>query len=320
VAGDSILSVFASAVAPPLTIALVGYLLGRWREVDVDTLSTVTIYVLLPALVFHSLVTISIDGATVGALVATMVGFTAVMGVIGSVVAHVAGESGVQLRGAALSAAFPNTGNFGIPVATFAFGAVGRTTAVVFVLVQNVLLFTVGVYALARGGEASSRTAALKRVFGLPATYAVGVAALALWLDAVPPADGAVMQTIELTGNASIPIFLLLLGLQLAEMSPSTAVRRTLPTVGVKLLAAPVIAVAVALAVGIGNPTAARSFVLLAAGPAAVTPLVLAIEFTGASDGVSAAEYVGTVVVLTILGSLPTVTGLIFLLRRGLIL
>jgi len=317
-AGDSIVAVLTSAVGPPLSIAAAGYLLGRWKDVDVEPLSTVTVYLLLPALVFHSIVTMPIDAATVGSLVATMVLFTGVLAGVSVTVGSLAGESGLTLRAGSIAAAIPNAGNFGIPVATFAFGAVGRTTAVLFVLVQNVLMYTVGVYVLSRGGEADGRLAALRRVFELPLTYAVLAAGGVLALGVVPPVDGPVMGTIEMAGDASIPVFLVILGIQLADMRPGSALRRTLPMVGVKVLVAPVVALGVVLAVGVTDSVAARSFVMLAAGPSGVVPLVLAIEF-GSDDGtdLSAAEYVGTVIFLTVLGSLPVVTGLIVLLRTG---
>jgi len=317
-AGESLLSVLTSAVGPPLSIAAAGYLLGRWKDVDIEPLSTVTIYLLMPALIFHSIATMPIAVGTVGSLVATMVVFTGAVAGLAAVVGTLVGESGIVLRSGTMAAAIPNAGNFGIPVATFAFGDVGRTTAVLFVLVQNVLMYTVGVYALSSGGD-GTHVAALKRVLALPLTWAVGAAGGVLALDVVPPDGGSVMGTVSMVGDASIPVFLVILGLQLADMRPASALRRTLPMVGVKVLVAPVVALAAVLAVGVTDSTAARAFVMLAAGPAGVTPLVLAIEFGEDTGDLSAAEYVGTVVFLSIVGSLPVVTGLIVLLRTGVL-
>ncbi|WP_207589592.1 AEC family transporter [Halomontanus rarus] len=308
---QELLDVFTSAVAPPLAIAAAGYVLGRWREIDVEPLSTVTVYLLMPALVFHSLVTMPVGGDTAFALVTAMVGFTAVMAVTTAAVGRLAGETGSVLSGATLAAAFPNVGNFGIPVATFAFGDIGRTTAVVFVLVQNVLLYTVGVYLLSSSGAGGDRTAAVERVLTLPVTYAVLAAGVALAFDPVP-AGGPSLETIGMVGDASIPLFLIILGIQLADMNPGRTIKRVVPTVGVKLLIAPIVAVVIALLIGIGDLEAGRAFVVLAAGPAAVTPLVLTIEFTDdQGEELSAADYVGSVVLFTIFGCLPIVTGLI---------
>ena len=76
----SIPSIFVSAVAPPLAIALAGYLLGSIQDVEVDGLSAAAVYVLLPALIFERLVTLSVDAATVtsigGAMIYISRGFT----------------------------------------------------------------------------------------------------------------------------------------------------------------------------------------------------------------------------------------------------
>jgi predicted permease len=48
----SLLSIFAGSVLPIVTIAAVGFTLGRVRSIAVEPLNTVTIYVLTPALVF----------------------------------------------------------------------------------------------------------------------------------------------------------------------------------------------------------------------------------------------------------------------------
>ena len=75
----SIPSIFVSAVAPPLAIALAGYLLGSIQDVEVEGLSA-AVYVLLPALIFERLVTLSVDAATVtsigGAMIYISRGFT----------------------------------------------------------------------------------------------------------------------------------------------------------------------------------------------------------------------------------------------------
>jgi len=322
----SIPSVFLSSVAPPLSIAAAGYLLGRVREVDTEPLSTVTVYVFLPALVFETLVTLDAGLGTVTAVVAAMVGFTAVVGALSWAVSRARGREGTVVTGAAMAAAVPNTGNFGIPVATFAFGAAGRSTAVLFVLVQNLLLYTVGVYLLSRGAAGTDR-AALGRVARQPVVWALVAAGATVALGVVPPEDGTAMDTLRLVGDASIPVFLVVLGLQVESMDLGATVRETLPTVGLKLLVAPVVAVAVAALVDIGDPAVTAAFVVLAAGPSAVTPLVLSIEFgddeTGDASGetgtVSTADYVGTVVFLTILGSLPVVTGLVLLAELGVL-
>ena len=174
-------------------------------------------------------------------------------------------------------------------------------------------------YYLSKSDDGSGRASAAEQVFTLPVTYAVVAAGVVLAFDLVPPTSGPAMESIKLLGDASISLFLIILGLQVAEMRPGETVRRTFPTVSVKLLVAPVVAAVLTLVLGFADSVAGQAFVVLAAGPAAATPLVLTIEFTGDNTtGVSAAEYAGTVVLLAIFGAFPVVTGLIFLFEVGI--
>ncbi|NHN48911.1 AEC family transporter [Halostella sp. JP-L12] len=311
----SLLSALTTAILPVLSVAGVGFLLGRYREVDVDPLAVVTLYVLMPALVFHSLVTTPISGATAATLFAGVGAFTAVMVVASEAVGRLVGEQSPTLGSLVLSSTFPNAGNYGIPLSAFAFGAIGRSTAVLYIAAQSVLMYTLGVYVASRGASTSARDAVLT-VFRLPLVYAVVLAGIAQLLGVVPPADSTVMQTLKLTGDSSIPVMLLLLGIQLANTTYGTAVIRTAPAVALKLFVAPVAALGVALAVGLDGPVG-RVFVLECAMPAAVTPLMLTVEFGEGGGEVSAAEYVSTAIMVSTLASVVTLTALIAVLRSG---
>jgi predicted permease len=312
----ALLSVFATAILPIVAIAGVGYVLGRVRDVDSGPLNTVTVYVFAPALVLYSLATTDLGGGALARIAASVAGFTAVMLLVGETVGRLRGETDPLLGGFVLTSAFPNTGNFGIPVSAFAFGAVGRSTAVVYVAVQGVLLYTVGVAVASRGR--GGRLAGIKRALTVPLLYAVVLALAARALGVVPPADSAAMETLKLVGDSSIPLMLLLLGLQLARRSSGTTVASALPASVLKLGVAPVVGVGVAFAAGFENADVARVFVLECAMPTAVTPLVLVSEFAADVHGRTAA-YVSTVVLVTTLLSLPLLTGLIVLLSAGVV-
>lgn len=273
---------------------------------------------LAPALVFYSLATTPIEGPTVARLFAGVVAFTITIVVLAEGTGRLLSEEDPILGGFVLSSSFPNAGNYGIPLAAFAFGAVGRSTAVLLIAAQSVLMYTLGVYVASRG-QAGSMWSAVGTVFRLPLVYAVAAAGLARAFALVPPTDTAVMQTIGLTGDAAIPVVLLLLGIQLADSTGGSTVRRVLPATTVKLLVAPVLAAGIALVLGLTG-TVGRVFVLECAMPAAITPLMLTIEFGGDQVGLSAADYVSTTILVTTLASLVTLTGLIALFQAGTVL
>jgi predicted permease len=314
----SLLSVLTSAILPVVSVAGVGFLLGSVRDIEVDPLSTITIYVLAPALVFYSLLTTPIEGPTVARLFVGVVAFIIAITALAEGAGRLLGEEEPILGALVLTSTFSNAGNYGIPLSAFAFGALGRSTAVLYIAVQSVLMYTVGVYVASRG-QAGSVRGALGKVFRLPLVYAVAAAALVRAFDLAPATDTGIMQTIQITGDAAIPVMLLLLGIQLADSGGSGTIGRVLPAAGLRLLVAPVVAAAIALAVGLTG-TVGRVFVLECAMPAAITPLMLTIEFGSERAGLSAADYVSTTILVSTLASLATLTGLIVLLQSGLVL
>jgi len=314
----SLLSALTTSILPVLSVAGVGYILGIYRDVDVDPLATITLYVLTPALVFHSLATTPIERETAATLFAGVTVFTVIMVGLAEAYGRLAGEKPPTLGSLVLTSVFPNAGNYGIPLSAFAFGAIGRSTAVLFIAVQSVMMYTLGVYVASRGQAGSTRDAVTK-VFELPLVYAVVAAGAVRATGVVPPAETTVMQTLKLTGDSAIPVMLLLLGIQLANTTYGTATVRVTPAVALKLLVAPAVALGIAVGIGLGGDVG-RVFVLECAMPAAITPLMLTVEFGGQSDDISAAEFVSTAILVTTVGSILTLTLLISLLQSRVLL
>lgn len=315
----SFVEALTQAILPVLAIAGVGFLLGRYRDIDIEPLSTVTIYILIPALVFSSLATSNLGGSAVAKLGAGVVAFTLLMVGLSEGTASMLGETGPVRSGLVLTSVFPNAGNYGIPLSAFAFGAVGRSTAVLYIVVQAVLMYTLGVYVASRGATGEWRSAVLE-VFKLPLVYAVLAAGLARAVDVVPPESSTAMQIITLTGDSAIPVMLILLGIQLANTSYGATITRVWAPVTLKTLVAPVVAVAVALPLSFADPAIARVFVLECAMPAAITPLMLTIEYGDGSGAVSGPEYVSTTIMITTLLSIPGLAVLIAILQSGVVL
>lgn len=315
----SVVSALTDAVLPVLAVAAAGYVLGRVKDVNVDALGTVVVYILTPALVFESLTTTSLSGDAVARLGVGVLAFTVVMAGLAVAVARLLGVPEALEGPMVLTSTFPNAGNYGIPLSAFAFGAVGRSTAVIFITAQAVLMYTFGVYLAARGGAGRTAMDAVSDVFRLPLVYAVGAAGLFRYLDLVPPTGTATMETLALVGNSAIPVMLIMLGVQLANAQGGTSLDRVLAPTGLKLLVAPVVAVGLVPILGIGgDPVVARTFVLECAMPAAITPLVLVVEFARDHDAdVSPAEYVSTTVTVTTVLSVLTVAVLVPLLQSG---
>lgn len=321
----ALLDIFGTAILPVVAVAAVGFLLARVRDVRADGLNAVTVYVLAPALVFHSIATTPLVAETLLWVALGVAAFTVAMVVVAELLGRALGEREPLLSAFVLAAAFSNSGNYGLPLSEFAFGATGRSTAAIFLTAQGVLLYTLGAYVAARSSGDAGRSG-LRRVLSVPLVYAAVGALVLRWIDLVPPQSSAVMATVGSVGDAAIPVMLLVLGVELANTDYAAAVSSVTRPVAVKMAVAPVVGVGVALAVtalgGFEDPVVARTFVLETATPTAVTPLVLVVEFgdDATIGGVSATQYVGTAIFVSTLVSVPVLTAVIALLQAGLIL
>lgn len=302
-------SAFTQAILPVLAVAGLGFVLGRVLGTEARPVSTVTIYVLVPALVFDSLVEASIGGVTGGKIVLAAVLMTLVMWGASELIAYYVSVDRGTRDGLVLAGAFPNTANYGIPLSVFAFPSVGRATAVLYVIGSSIMIYTVGVYIAAR--RDGSSLSSLRRVFELPLIYAIALAVLVNYLGASIPSTAT--ETIGLLGDSAVPVMLLVLGLQLAHTKPVGGLSKVGAASVLRLLVAPVLAIPVVIALGFSDPEVARVVVLESSMPVAVTTILLTLEFRGDAD------YVSTAVLVTTLSSVVTLTLLISVLQSGVV-
>jgi predicted permease len=314
----SFTNALTTAVLPVLAIAFVGFVVGRQFEFEVKALSLVTIYVLAPALVFDSMATTSLAGDQILILVLGVALVTVGMAVVGEGAAWLNETDGSKRNGLVLASTFSNCGNYGIPLAAFAFGAVGRNTAVLYLVGQNIFMYTLGVYLAARGSE-SSNLEGVKEIFRLPLVYALVAAVFARQFNLLPPVDSTISETIALTGNAAIPIMLLLVGIQLARTEHQATFRQMALPNTLRLGVSPVVAIGIALVIGFADDTVGRVFILLSGTPVAITPLILALEYEEGMGDVTSSEYLSTAIFSSTLLSIPTSALLITVLQSGAI-
>jgi len=317
----SLVSAFTSAILPIVSVMGLGYAFASVLDVDVDSLNDVALYLFLPALIFHSIVTTTLSGDTVALIFAGVGLFVAVtMGLV-ELLDRLLGVPEPYRSADVLAGALPNAGFYGIPLAEFAFGDVGRTTAVIYITAQAFLMYTLGVYVASRGGG-DAGIGALKEIFRLPLVYAIAAAGAVRLLGVAPPTDGTFMSTVGLVGDASIPLMLVIVGVQLSGLAYGNVRRVIRPSI-VKLVVAPLTGLAVALALGKFDDIAvARVFVLLCATPVALIPLALTLSYSDVDDrdGLSASEYLTMTIFVTTVASVPVLTVLITLLQDGAVL
>jgi len=289
---SSLGTILRDNILPVFAVIAIGVYADRGLRADKNTLSKLAIYVLSPCLVFDSIASSAVNGDQFARLVAHLLLVTLAMVILSVLVARILGWSSRQLDGLVLSTAFLNSGNLGLSVVLLAFGTVGLQYATVFFVVSNFLCYTVGAVFAARGTDGGNGWKALGQAARLPGAYAFLLAMLVRWTGVAVPSMLA--KPVGLLGQASVPVMLLLLGVQLSQTKVTMRLGEVTVGVVLRLVVGALVAIAVAPLVGlVGLPRSVA--IVQAAMPTAVTSALLAITFD------ADAEYVTSVVFATTL-------------------
>lgn len=270
------MSVLLPAIAPIALIVLIGFITGRTLGLERSTLSRLSLYVLLPALIASSLYNTTLPASNVIGIVLGFVLTSATMyGLVYSLCRLFRADA--LLRKTLLATTlFANTGNLGLPFITFALGESGLERAIVYLISSSILLTTVGPTLLKGKGF----QVGLRVTLGLPVFWAMIAGFTLQVLDIGLPLR--LDEGIELLGAAAIPVALVTLGMQLAQTS-FRVTRMVLVSSGLRLLVAPAIALGIGIALNLQGQDL-QVLVLQGAMPTAVNTFIWVTEFGGDAE------------------------------------
>lgn len=262
-----------SAVIPVFLVVGAAFVVRRAFNLDTRTLATLNIYLFIPALVFSSLSRSEVEWQLLGRFAAAAVLLMAINCGLLVLLAR-ARRMPPDLSSAFAMTAFPNLGNFGLPVVAFAFGREqGLPLAVVVMVCGAFLQNSVGVYFAQRSRYSMGR--AFLRVFRFPMIYATVVALVFQHQGWGFPT--ALSRAVDITADAAIPVQLIILGLSIAETRLSTELDVFL-AVAMRLIAGPILAFGVARVIGLEG-IALGAFTVQMSAPVAVGMAVYGVQF-----------------------------------------
>jgi len=281
-----------SIVAPVYLIAGLGYGWGRRaRPYDSPFITDLVMTLGAPCLVFSSLVQLEMEAGPlltmVGATLASLVCFFA----LGGLALRLAGLSLPPYLGPLV---FGNSGNMGLPLCLFAFGAEGLAFGVCFFATTAIAHYTLGQWIWS--GRVSFDEV------NTPLSWAVVAAVAVLGLGL--PVPSWALRTADVLGGLAIPLMQLSLGVSLARLRPSDIPRTLSLAVGRLAMG---VSVGIALAELFGLEGTARGVLILdCAMPAAVFNYMMAERY-----GRSPSEVASVVVLSTLLSfaTLPLLIG-----------
>jgi len=277
-----LIQIFTEIILPVFLLISVGVAADRFLPVDLGTISKLSFYVFISAVVFVKLIDSQLDPAHFGIVTA----FSLVHLLVSLVVAW----QFFRLRPfrenrevLTMGTVFFNCGNFGIPFAQLAFGDLGVSVMTILLTTQLIANFTIGLW-LVGVGQGNWRLLALAFLKS-PVIYAILAALLVSGLHITLPKP--VYQSAQYLAGGMVPMALLTLGVQLSR-SRGLGQIRPLATISLvrlvlsPLLAAGMVAAASAwLGPAISGPLQELGPILIASLglPVAVNVYILSVEY-----------------------------------------
>jgi predicted permease len=296
------MTILLPAILPVASIVSIGFIAARTLALQTQTLSQLTLFILSPALIIDSLyrTTLSLHSSA-----GLLIGFTLTSVVVYIFVKSISKITQLPViveRAAIATSLFPNNGNMGLPVASFAFGAAGLERAVIYTIASSILMFCCGP-AIFRGRGIVD---GIKLTLKLPLVWSI-VLGLGLRLSSLK-LPFQLDTSLQQLGEAAIPVALILLGMQLANTRLNFGIKECLATI-IRLTFAPLVAYSIGITLHLTGLDL-QILVLQSAMPTAVTSSVMAAEFGGDKD------FISQTIVISTLISFLTLPVILWLLSR----
>ena len=282
-------STFANNILPIILLSGAGFALGKLLQIEPRSLGRVVFYIFSPILLFDLLIQNQLRLTEAAIVITFALSFILMIGALTFLLGIVLKLERAALVAILITTMFANTGNYGLPLVSFAFGEPALPYAGIYFATTTLLFYTLGVF-LASLGHMSFKEAILG-LFRIPPLYAVLLATLINALNITIPVP--VARAVELASGGTIPLMLILLGVQLTQVEFSGSQRAMQLSVGLRLVVAPLAALLFAALFGLQDVSRQAS-VTQASMPSMVSATVLATEYNLDSRLVTAVVFVST--------------------------
>ncbi|RCW76772.1 AEC family transporter [Saliterribacillus persicus] len=298
---------FIQVLLPIFSIFAVGFIGIKFLKFEIKTISTMALYLMSPFLAFQTFYQNELNmdyvylGAFLLALSVISIGFCYLISFINR------WDKSVR-SGFMLASVFMNNGNYGAPLVLLVFGEEGFRYAVILMVLQTLIMSTIGIYIAASGSTISNKMSfsPIKEVLKVPIVYGALLGILFNGMEI--EINDQMMTAVGMIADAAIPTIMIVLGMQLAliRLGDIEVGKLSLALV-FRLLIAPVIAYFLVMPIPM-DEMVKDILILMAAMPTAANTTMYALQF-GARPG-----FVSSVTLISTLMSIVTLPILMWIL------
>lgn len=294
--------ILSNNIIPIFFLIILGYILSKKFNFDINTLSKINIYLYMPFFIFTQIYSTKMPD-NMGRVLLFVIILAVFNSIISSLVAKIRKYDEGFKNAFINSIIFYNSGNIGIPLITLVFSSApfivdgqtpyltaALTTQIVVLIVQNISTNTVGFYNVGKGSMHWKDS--VKSIFRMPAIYAIPTAFL---LKLVPYnlENFPLWPAFNYLKEGLISIALITLGAQLAKTKFAFNNKEVYISSFVRLIGGPIIALIILKFINITG-VSAQTLMISSALPTAVNTALIAVERKNHPDFASQAVMVAT--------------------------
>lgn len=316
------LQIITDNILPLLIFVAIGYFMDRRFRLDVNSLTKLTFYIILPCFIFYSIYVAKIDFSLFHVFIISLV-LMAMLGVIGTLIAKARNWDSGKREAFKNGTMFSNAGNIGIALIALVFSNAPYVTesgtpylaeaaaVSTLVLVQmNMFLNTLGLYQAGKGSL--SPHDALRVVLHMPVIYTL-TAAFAVKSIGIDLSGTFIWPILQNCAAALVAVVMMALGMQIHRSKISFSDPDAWLACFVRLLIGPFCAwLLIRLWALAGCPfsqVASQTILIMSAVPSPVNSVLYAVEFHNHEN------FATEIVMMTTFLSCITMTGVIYMAR-----
>ncbi len=277
---------------PIIILIAAGFIFQKIFMVDIRTFSKLSIYLLVPVLVFTKMYGIDISGEFFAQVVPYVLLLQVCMYVIAVIFSAVFRFNRSIRKAFTNSLVLINTGNYGIPLIDLVFKSnpLAMASQIFIVAIQNVTTSTFGVFQASSGSASKKR--ALLNMIKMPTIYAILLVVLIKACHITIPAT--LLIPLNYISDGFIMFALLALGVQLASVKLGYRLWQVIGVSALKVIVAPLTAFGLVTLLNIEGVLGAALIIGLST-PTAVNTAILAQEFNNEPEFAAQVVFMTTV-------------------------
>ncbi|WP_303722637.1 AEC family transporter [Malonomonas rubra] len=294
------LIIFQKSVLPLFVIICVALVYQRFFKPDIKEITSLTLTVFAPVFVFDAIVKHNISFEALKLPFVFMLILTGVLLVMSYYVSRLLQLQSNDRISFILSCSMINIGNFGLPLIYFTYGEQAVSYSVVYFVAFNLSLSTIAIYV---SSNASGFKPIMLDLLKMPLFHAFFLAMIVVQCAVQLPEFA--LKSFSLIGQATIPLLIFILGLQLATTRFQAKFLKIIAVaVIIRLLLSPAVTYPLLGVLGVSG-LEQKIATLQTSAPSALLPLMYAIKFNRSPD------LLASIILATTVLSSISLTGLI---------